>query len=265
MQAIHLAAIYRYPLKSAQGHSVEEAVMDRFGIAGDRRWMMVDASGRFCSQRSLPKMALLQAEPLKDGLRLRFGNEACEVATPDPRKERVIASVWEDTVVAPLADAACNAWLSERFGQTVRLVHYPDDALRGVEPGYAPPSQLVNFADGFPLLILTEASLEALNQRLPVPVPMDRFRPNLVLRGATPHAEDRWKSLRIGSAKVSLVKPCSRCAIPSIDQKTGERDPHINRVLAEYRRRDGMIFFGMNAIADSGSVFRVGDTVEFLA
>jgi len=265
MSDLELASIHRYPLKSARGHSLDEAVMDRFGLAGDRRWMLVDASGRFQSQRRLPALARLDVEAREGGLRLRWESEAIEVAQPDPRGTCVIATVWEDTVVAPVADAAANAWISERLDEPLRLVFCPDTALRGVEPGYAPSSQLVAFADGYPLLVVTQASLDALNERLETPVPMDRFRPNLVIRGATPHAEDGWRRLRIGAAEVQLVKPCSRCAIPSIDQRSGAHDPAINRALAAYRRRDGIIYFGMNAVAASGVGFRVGDAVTVLA
>jgi len=264
MSARSLRAIYRYPLKSARGHALDEAVMDRFGIAGDRRWMLVDAGGRFQSQRRLPALALLDVEVRESGLRLAWRGEAIDVEEPSPRGECVIATVWEDTVVAPVAPDAVNRWLSERLGEPLRLVHFPATALRGVEPGYAPPSQLVAFSDGYPLLVVTEAALDALNARLPEAVAMDRFRPNLVVSGAEAHAEDAWRRIRIGGAEVTLVKPWSRCAIPSIDQATAQRDPHINRALATYRRRDGIIYFGMNAIAPPGAAFRVGDAVTVL-
>ncbi len=264
MSELSLSAIYCYPLKSARGYAVPAATMDRFGLEGDRRWMLVDEGGRFVSQRSLADMALLAAMPEGDGLRLEWSGESVTVERPSPQGECVIARVWEDTVVAPLADPDVNAWLSERLGESVRLVHYPDTALRGVEPGYAPPSQLVAFSDGYPLLVIGEASLEQLNARLPAPVPMDRFRPNLVIAGAEPHAEDQWRTLKIGDARLQLVKPCSRCVVPSIDQATAQRDPHINRTLAGYRRREGVIYFGMNAIAGPGSQFRVGDAVEIV-
>jgi uncharacterized protein YcbX len=261
---MQLSAIYRYPLKSARGHALDAAVVDRFGLAGDRRWMLVDQRGHFLSQRSVARMALLDAICTDGGLRLGFNGEYLEAARPDPSAERVIATIWDDHVAALLAGDAANDWLSERLGQPVRLVYYPDDALRGVDPDYAPPSQLVSFADGFPLLLLSEAALALLNSRLPTPVPMDRFRPNLVVAGTEAHAEDQWRTIRIGSTELTLVKPCSRCAVPAIDQQTGERDPHINRALAHYRRRDGVIYFGMNAIAAPGSRFAVGDTVELV-
>ena len=119
--------------------------------------------------------------------------------------------------------------------------------------------------NGFPLLLLTQASLDGLNARLPAPVPMDRFRPNLVIDGAAPHAEDGWRRLRIGAVTVDLVKPCSRCVIPSIDQATAGRDPHINRVLAGYRRRDGAVLFGQNGLHDGPGSLAVGDPVTVLA
>ncbi len=264
MSSPSLSAIYRYPLKSARGHSLDSAETDRFGLRGDRRWMLVDSTGRFQSQRRLPAMARLEVEPLPSGLRLSWEGESIDVEQPVAQGACVIATVWEDTVVAPVAAAEVNGWLSDRLGDALRLVYFPDTALRGVEPGYAPSSQLVAFSDGYPLLVVTEAALDELNSRMPSAVPMDRFRPNLVIRGADAHAEDDWRHIRIGDSDVHLVKPCSRCAIPSVDQQTGERDPDINRALASYRRRDGVIYFGMNAIAAAGSTFSVGDPVDIL-
>lgn len=266
MTAPRLLSIFRYPVKSARGLALASADVDRFGIEGDRRWMLIDDAGKFCSQRQLPALALLEVELRSDGtLLLALAGDAIEVAEPDPAGECVIATVWGDTVVAPLAAPPVNEWLSERFDVSLRLVFCPPTALRGVEPGYAPPGQLVAFSDGFPLLVTTQSSLDRLNDRLDTPVPMDRFRPNLVIEGTEPHAEDGWRRLRIGDAEIDLVKPCSRCAVPSIDQRTASRDPHINRALAAYRRRDGVVYFGMNAIAAPGSRFRVGDAVRVLA
>ncbi len=264
MSDYQLTGLYQYPLKSARGLPLTEAALDRFGLAGDRRWMLVDEAGRFLSQRNLESLALLGAVATEQGLRLRWQEQELELDRPEVGGECVIARVWNDSVVAPVADAAVNAWLSERLGRPVRLVHCPDNALRGVDEDYAPPEQLVAFADGFPLLIVGQSSLDQLNERLEQPVPMDRFRPNLVISGAAPHGEDGWRRLRVGECELEIVKPCSRCAIPSIDQATAQRDPHINRTLAAYRRRDGVIYFGMNAVIRSGSVLHRGDAVEVL-
>ena len=259
-----LSAIYRYPLKSARGHALQTAAMDRFGLAGDRRWMLVDDSGRFQSQRRLPALALLEADITADGLRLRFGERDIALPAPDPRGPCVSVNIWKDTLVCPVAADAVNAWVSDRLGESLRLVHYPETARRGVNPDYAPAGELLAFTDGFPLLVISEASLASLNERLPAPAPMDRFRPNLVIRGVEPHAEDQWRRIRAGETEVRLVKPCSRCVIPSIDQRSAQRDPHINRALAKYRRRDGAIYFGMNALAPAGARFNVGDPVRIV-
>ena len=259
-----LSAIYRYPVKSARGHALHTAAMDRFGLAGDRRWMLVDESGRFQSQRRLPSLALLDAEITADGLRLRFGEGEIHLSTPDPRGPRVLASVHKDTLMCPVAEDAVNAWLSEMLGEPLRLVHCPESARRGVDPDYATAGERLAFADGFPLLLISESSLAYLNERLPAPAPMDRFRPNLVIRDVEAHAEDQWRRIRVGQTPVRVVKPCSRCVIPSIDQQTAKRDPHINRALAKYRRRDGVIYFGMNALAPAGARFTVGDPVALV-
>lgn len=262
-----LSAIYRYPIKSAQGHSLDTVVVDRFGVSGDRRWMLIDSAGQFCTQRRLPQMALLEVDSIDRGLRLRFAGESIFLDTPGAQCNEVLATVWEHTMLARSADDIVNGWLSECFGEDLRLVFFPEDANRPVDPAYLPDpeqQQQVGFADGFPLLIISQASLDDLNTRLPEPVSMDRFRPNLVIAGATPYAEDSWRRLRVGSTALAIVKPCSRCAIPSINQQTAERDPRINRVLAGYRRRDGVIYFGMNAVVTTGEGFSVGDTVEVL-
>ncbi|MDP5053369.1 MAG: MOSC domain-containing protein [Congregibacter sp.] len=268
-----LSAIYRYPIKSARGHATQSATLDRFGISGDRRWMLIDDGGQFYSQRRAPRMALLDVQYMGHGLRLLFAGDTVEVTTPDARASQVRATVWGHRMPAYCADAAVNTWLSQCLGERVRLVYCPDDASRAVDPEFLPgntdsgasKTQYVSFTDGFPLLIIGEASLDDLNARLPAPVPMDRFRPNIVVRGAHPFAEDHWRRLRIGSTELAIVKPCSRCAIPAIDQLTAERDPSINRVLASYRRRDGEIYFGMNAVVITGDTLSVGDAVSLVS
>ena len=264
MSALHLASIHRYPLKAARGESLLSAETDHFGLAGDRRWMLVDDDGVFISQRCTPQLALLAAEPDVRGLRLQFAGVEHAVELPGAGAPKLEVEIWGYRVAACLAAEAAGAWLSERIGKRVRLVYMADSARRPVDTDYARGDELVAFADGFPLLLITQASLDALNRRLPHPVPMNRFRPNLVIAGAEAHAEDDWRGLRVGAAEIELVKPCSRCAVPSIDQTTGRSDSLINRVLAQYRRRNGKIYFGMNALVPSGAQFAVGDEVEVL-
>lgn len=264
MSELRLSAIYRYPLKSARGQSLTEATIDPFGLSGDRRWMLVDAQERFLSQRSTPVLALLEALPGQESLSLRFGEQALRVAAPDASAPGLEVDIWNDRVGALLADPAANDWLTAQLGIDVRLVYFPDEGRRRVDPAFALAQERVAFSDGFPLLIISQASLNDLNTRLDTPVPMDRFRPNLVISGSEPFAEDSWKRLRIGETVIDLVKPCSRCAIPSIDQRNARRDPAINRVLADFRRRDGAIYFGMNALGEEGGRITVGDEVAVL-
>ncbi len=241
--------------------------MDRFGLAGDRRWMLVDSEGQFYSQRRAPDMALLDVALREDGLSLSYAGESIEVSTPRTGDREISSTVWGHTMLARGVDPRVDTWLSHRLGADLRLVFCPEDASRSVDSVYLPDAkreQHVAFADGFPLLIVSQASLDDLNTRLNNPVPMDRFRPNLVVGGSDPFAEDEWRNLRIGSTTLAIVKPCSRCAIPSIDQQTAARDPEINRVLASYRRREGVIYFGMNAIVTGGGEFTIGERVTVL-
>lgn len=266
MADISLSAIHIYPVKSCAGIDLEGVSLDRFGPSGDRRWMVVDASGRFISQRELARMALVRVSQLPGGgLLLSLGDTECSVAVPGPAAPFIEVTVWDDSLNAVDAGDGAAAWLSEVLATDCRLVYMPDETRRAVDPDYAKKGETVSFADGFPLLLISEASLGALNERLPHAVPMNRFRPNLVVSGCGPFAEDGWSRIRIGAVEMDVAKACSRCAIPSIDQATGERDRYINRALAEFRRFDRQILFGQNLLYQGGGELRRGDPVEVLA
>lgn len=265
MTDMRLSGIHIYPLKSCAGVDLPSVTLDRFGPAGDRRWMVVDAEGRFLSQRGLPVMALVSATPLPEGgLLLSRGDSRCPVAVPGPGAPPLAVTIWDDSVTAVDAGDGAAVWLTRALGRECRLVHMPGECRRPVDPAYARHGETVGFADGFPLLLISEASLAALNERLEQPVPMNRFRPNLVVSGCEPFAEDRWRRIRVGDVTLEVAKPCSRCAIPSIDQATGERDRFINRALASFRRFDGQILFGQNLLYRETGELRVGDEVEVL-
>ncbi|MEM6545021.1 MAG: MOSC N-terminal beta barrel domain-containing protein [Pseudomonadota bacterium] len=265
MSQITLSSITRYPIKSAAGESLQRGVMDEFGLLGDRRWMIIDESGTCLTQRQLRAMALLAVEYSDSGLQLHADGDSMFVESPKANGLRVSATVWEHSLEAPLAADSANSWLSDLFKEPLRLVYCPDDTERFVEEGFAPADQRVAFSDGYPLLLITEASLTLLNDKLDHPVPMNRFRPNLVLSGATAHAEDGWRRIRIGEAVVDLVKPCARCTVPAVIQETAGRDPQILEALMSYRKEGKEILFGMNAIAQAGSSFQLGDQVDVLA
>jgi uncharacterized protein YcbX len=237
---------------------------DRFGPVGDRRWMIIDASYRFVSQRENARIAKLEATPEASGLRLALGNSSISVPTPPDQGRRDVV-VWEDRVSAVDAGNEVAEWLSAHFEQSLRLVHMPDASHRYVDGSYATEGETVSFADGFPVLLVSAAAVEMLNDRLSRPVGVDRFRPNLVVSGCEPHAEDHWKNIRIGSMEFVVAKPCARCVMPSIDQNSGERDSEILRVLASYRRRDDrQVYFGQNLLYRGTGSVAVGDSVELL-
>lgn len=275
-KALSVASLHIYPIKSLGGFSVKEARITDRGFEHDRRWMLIDANGRFISQREAAAMACLHCSPNRDGFRVTDirDKEAIDLPWRLDNGERQRASVWNDEVEVMTAPVEVSAWFADRLGITCALAYMPDGTHRNVDRAYA--SGITSLSDGFPYLILSQASLDDLNARIasadPViglsthPLPMDRFRPNIVIAGGSAFQEDGWKEITIGSTRFSLVKPCARCAIPTIDQHTGERGKEPTHTLATYRRRIGSegqlkVEFGMNAMAVEGLLVRTGDVV----
>jgi uncharacterized protein YcbX len=245
---------------------VAEARLTARGLEHDRRFMLVDAERNFLTQRQLPQMARLV--PRIEGETLRIGWEAEHIELPlTPREGSVLrVRVWRDEVDALDLGAASSAFFSAALGQPVRLVYLPDASERQVDLGYAQPGDQVSFADGFPYLLANEASLVDLNSQLVRPVPMSRFRPNLVVAGADAYAEDGWNEIRIGDARFEIKKPCTRCAIVTTDQETGRRDgKEPLQTLARTRSWQGKPVFAQNALCRSGERVRCGDVLAVLA
>lgn len=262
---ISINALTIYPVKSLAGVQLQSVHLDRFGLTGDRRWMVVNENQRFLSQRELAAMALITTELTESGLRLGSGEQSLLVPLPQANAPSLRVQVWEDSVVALDAGSEAADWLSERLGRPCKLVYMTEDVHRYVDGLYAREGETVSFADGFPILLISQASLDDLNNRLDTPVPMNRFRPNLVVQGCEAFAEDNWRRIRIGSVEFTVAKPCSRCAVPSIDQATGTKDSEILQVLAGYRRGDDrQVYFGQNLVYSGGGELSVGDTLEIL-
>ncbi len=260
---VTLKSLHIYPIKSAQGLDVDTVRLDRFGAEGDRRWMITDDAGVFVTQRDLPLLSALEVQINPTGLRLSRGSKALEVERPAGVARLV--TVWGDQVDAIDAGDAAAHWLSEQFGEALRLVYMPETSNRLVDPDFAKEGETVSFADGFPLLLVSEASEAHLNKRLQHPVTLARFRPNLVISGCPPHAEDGWRRIRIGAVEFTVAKPCSRCVMPSYDQRTGEKHPELLRILASYRRGEGgKVYFGQNLLYQGGGSLHIGDQVEVL-
>ncbi len=266
---MHLSSLYRYPLKSGSAEMLEEGSTDKLGLMGDRRWMVIDAeTGNFLTQRVLPQMALLQARWRDDSvLQLEApGLEPLLVEVPDASQAERGAVIWRESIQVPDAGDCAGFWLTRLLGRPCRLVYLP--ATRGiqVDRDFARAGEQTSFSDGFPFLLIGQASLDDLSARVGRLFDMSRFRPNLVVAGADPYAEDSWRRIRIGTIEFRVVKPCSRCIIPTIDPRTAERsaDREPLATLMTYRKREGGVFFGQNLIAESTGHLRQGMSVEIL-
>jgi len=233
------------------------------GFDYDRHWMVVDDQGQFLTQRQQSRMVLIKAGIDADRLRLRApGMPDLEVDKADGAS--LLVTVWRDTVRATTVPMA-SGWLTEFLGQSCQLVSLPLSTIRGVDPVFATVKDQVGFADGFPFLLISQASLDDLNSRLQTPLTMERFRPNLVVSGCEPYQEDSWRRIRIGDISFRVVKPCSRCTIPTINPETGRReDIEPLATLASYRKRDNHVFFGQNLIHDQQGKLSIGMEVEII-
>jgi len=254
-----------YPLKSARGIALDAAELDDFGIRNDRRWMVVDPDGEMVTQREEPRLALIVPK-LSSGRLILTAPGVGELALPLGGADgpRLGVRIWRDRVAGAIVQEPATAWISEYLGAPRRIVYMPDDAFRPIDARYSPPGRRVSFADGFPFLLISAEALDELNARLDSPLPMDRFRPNLVVRGAGAHAEDGWRRIRIGDVAFDVVKPCARCVITTTDQATGERGKEPLRTLATYRNRGGKVLFGQNLIHAGPGALRLGDAVAVL-
>lgn len=261
---VQLSGIFVYPIKACAGVSLTSAEVVERGLVQDRRYMLVDRSGRFVTQREAPRLCLVATA---------LGSDQIEVSSTGyptllvPREleggsfERRPYRVWDSTGHA-LRHPEASRWFSAFLETEVSLLYMPDDERRSVNPRRARPGDIVGFADAYPLLLISEASLADLNARLETPLSMRRFRPNLVVAGCEPYAEDELQTLRIGDVSFRGVKRCERCVVTSVDPDTAALGPEPLRTLGHYRVADGKIWFGMNLIHDGPGHLRLGDAVH---
>jgi uncharacterized protein len=265
MSAIVVTELHVYPVKSGAGTPLEVAHLDARGIRHDREFMVLDAAGDFLTQREIPLLALIVPTRTDDRLDLSAPGMPPFRHAPVTEGLPKTVRVWRDHVAAMDQGEAVAEWLSEFVQVKCRLVRQSDDAVRRVDPTYATDAQdQVGFADGYPLLLISEESLADLNRRLPKSLPMNRFRPNVVVRGGEAYAEDCWSRIRIGQVECSPVKACVRCVITTTNQLTTERESEPLVTLATYRRVPRGVLFGQNVIHHTRGVLRVGDTVQLL-
>ena len=257
--------IFIYPIKSLGGIRLSEAVVEERGFQYDRRWMLVDDSGVFITQRKYPQLALLSVELGADELRVFYKLEperTVSIPLGFAAGPEILVTIWDDQVIARKVRQDLDQWFSDFLGFSVSLVMMPESTHRKVDGKYAVHSESVSFADGMPYLMIGQASLDDLNSRLETPVPMDRFRPNIVFSGGNPYLEDSLGKIKVGELEFQIVKPCARCVMTTVDQESGIKEKEPLKTLSSYRIIDRKIYFGQNVVALQTGKIKVGDAVQ---
>lgn len=265
--SILVSQLYIYPIKSLGAVALDNMPLVDGGPAWDRRWMIVDAQGRFITQREYPQLALVDVALDIDAATLRL-----TAPETNPLQLPLVAAnrwsqpvvVWNDTVQAVYGGEQAERWISGYLGIPARFVYMPDAALRTADQDFAQADDVVSFADAFPLLLIGEASLQDFNLHLDQSIEMLRFRPNIVVTGTSAYAEDSWCRLKIGEVDCRVVKACARCVIPSINRENAQKEPQVARALAQHRRGRGGVYFGQNLIHDANGEISRGDMVDLL-
>ncbi|MFJ7156327.1 MOSC domain-containing protein [Streptomyces sp. NPDC101118] len=266
VQALHV-----HPVKSVAGTAPDEVAVEPWGLSGDRRWALIDDDDKVITQREQPRLALAHATPLGGGGFSVSAPGRVTLAVEVPEADGLTPfTLFGKKVEGVLGPAAAHAWFSDYLGTPARLVHLDEPShRRPVDPEFALPGETVSLADGYPLLIATLASLEALNALIAAgdrpeegPLPMDRFRPNVVVSGAEPWAEDAWGRLTIGDVEFRVARNCGRCVVTTTDQRTAERGKEPLRTLARHRRDGKRLIFGQLLVPVTLGTLRVGDEVR---
>jgi MOSC domain-containing protein len=258
-----VSALYEYPVKGFLGNSICCATVNKRGLAMDRRWMLADAEGNFISQRQLPTLTQFLPNH-QDYLTIRHlpSGEEHKIIAED-FTELAEVSVWGQQCAAHGTDSGINQWLSQILATPVRLVYMDENDLRPLKS--ASTDDMVSFADGYPVLLTSLASLQDLNSRLPEPVNINRFRPNIVVDGDLPFAEDHWQQIKIGEVSFTAAKRCGRCQVINIDQETGLATKEPLKTLSTYRQEKNKVNFGINLIPQSTGIIHQDDEVIILA
>lgn len=266
---IKVTELYIYPVKSMAGIRVQSSELATTGFKYDRHWMVVDKNGKFVSQREAPAMVLIQTQVEQGQLILSHENSSIRIPDASESMGQLEVSVWRDTVWASHICKRVDDWISSVLDKECRLVCIKNDTNRQIDIDYANKGQFVSFADGFPFLLISQASLDDLSSRLADDIEMKRFRPNIVVSGCEPFDEDSWGEFSIGDFEFKAVKKCSRCIIPSINPDTAEKDGvKIIAELNRYRKQNRNIFFGQNIIYKNSNLhsqhfISCGDEIKF--
>lgn len=262
--SVNISSLTIYPVKSMAGVSLATAELDEMGLRWDRRWMLIDDQGQFLTARKQPSLLCIQPEVSDDGqLTLQFpSGSVLPVPSVDSEMPEIPATVWDDSVKARHLSNEVDTAISDYLGQSARLVFVEQETIRQVDLNYAQQGDRTGFSDGFPLLLISEASLADLNQRMDKPLPMTRFRPNIVVSGCEAYEEDAWGQLQSPDLTLDIVKPCSRCIMTTVDPASGERDgKEPLATLKTYRQIGNKVMFGQNVIHRQTGQLQVGQTL----
>jgi uncharacterized protein YcbX len=266
---LHISQLFIYPIKSVGGISVHSSPVTSTGLLHDRRWMLVDQRGRFISQRENSTLALLRIQVRSSALVVFHKDHpthSLEIPFFDPAElhslPRAEVIIWDDICNAMVYPQRFTDWFTRLLETPCQLVYMDDTVRREVDKKYAFRHEITSFSDGFPLLMIGQSSLDDLNTRLPYPIPINRFRPNLVFEGGYPFQEDEMSVFEVNGLEYKAVKPCARCIIPTIDQETGIQYEEPTKTLASYRLKDKKILFGQNVLVSSIGTISVGDEIH---
>lgn len=264
--SVSVSSLFIYPVKSLGPVVLDSVQIGAFGPYMDRRFMLVDESGKFYTQRQDARLSQFKVELQPDSLKvIAPDDEMCAIPFADIAAKPCLAvQVWDDTVLACVLPAEVDAWFSRKLGKNLRLVFIPDDAQRQVDLQYARTGDVTSFNDGFPALLLSEASVAALQADAGFALSPLRFRPNILISGCDAFAEDGWRQIKVGEVLFDVVKPCSRCVIPTIDPATGLRQSEVMAALLKQRKKDNKVYLGQNLIQRSQGIVRLGDKVEII-
>lgn len=262
-----ISHLFIYPIKSLGGIEKQSVEITATGFKHDRRWMLVDEQNRFLTQREHPQMALLQVGENTNGIFVFHKQHPLQSITIPFAMEypkKISVTIWEDVCDALEADEEVNDWFSDMLQFNCKLVYMPDDTMRMVDKKYAANNEITSFSDAYPILIIGQASLDNLNEKLIDALPMNRFRPSIVFTGGPAHIEDEMAAFTIEGIIFLGVKPCSRCVMTTIDQQTAAAGKEPLKTLASYRMKNNKIYFGQNVLQQQLGEIKIGDEIKII-
>jgi uncharacterized protein YcbX len=261
-----ISQLYYHPIKSLGSILTDQFSVGPCGPMLDRRIMLVDPTGTFITQRQAPLMSLISVNDLGCEFRLTYQDDSILLPWPNfsTKTKSVLVDVWGEKINGQLMPSAGSSWLSAILNKEVRLVYMDDSEHRQVDLEYVDKGVRTGFADGFPFLLISQASIDFISEKVGYGISVQRFRPNIVVSGCQPFEEDGWRKIKIGQIEFDIVKSCSRCVIPTINLQTAEKDKAVMQVMLDYRKKGAEVFVGQNLVHRQLGILRAGQPVTVL-